>query len=228
MSDDIELKRAYFLLGKGTWGDITGDITKQRDLQEELEGLKTEMGDHTVNGHKVSEDPVLDGSDVKLTGYEKVPDGEGVLTYSQDHIVEPGHTVDKAVGLLEYRILKDEENLGRKNHDILVTLGEENERAKEEEARLQKGIDAERGRAKRAEQGLQSGIDAEKDRAYNAEKGLSERIDGANESNEAALQEEIRRAKLRENELVSQLAEEKVRAMLAERELADVLTWIDI
>lgn len=74
-------------------------------VQEEIDEIKA----YTVNGQKITENPVIDGSNVSLTGYSKPSAGGAVA---------PTDKVNDAIGKLEYDLDTAESTLEQAVQDI--------------------------------------------------------------------------------------------------------------
>jgi hypothetical protein len=71
------------------------DSNLKEDLEGQLDEAKKAIDDYTVNGKKISTTPVLNGGDIKITGYSKLEAvGEQVAIAEND-------TVNEAVAKLE-------------------------------------------------------------------------------------------------------------------------------
>lgn len=95
------------------------------NLNDKVDNVKAEIDDYTVNGYKISNNPVLDGEDIKLDNYSKVTTDTEI--YSTD-------TATVAFGKLEYKLDKEVQDR------IEAIDSEENQRKAADEA-LQNSID---------------------------------------------------------------------------------------
>lgn len=94
------------------------------NLSDKVDDVKAEIDDYTVNGYKISNNPVLDGEDIKLDNYSKVTTDTEI--YSTD-------TATVAFGKLEYKLDKEVQDR------IEAVDSEENQRKAADEA-LQNSI----------------------------------------------------------------------------------------
>ena len=88
----------------------------------ELEQLRTdisESGNYTVNGHKISENPVLNGADIQLTGFSELPDeteGEQLKPAAED-------TINQAVAKLFKSIADNEKVVSTMSSELKKNIG---------------------------------------------------------------------------------------------------------
>lgn len=88
----------------------------------ELEQLRTDMtamGNHTVNGHKISENPALNGADIALTGFTELPEetvNEALKPTATD-------TVNQATAKLYKAIIDNEEVVASAFAELIKSVG---------------------------------------------------------------------------------------------------------
>lgn len=88
----------------------------------ELEQLRTDMttmGNHTVNGHKISENLVLNGADIALTGFTELPEetvNEALKPVATD-------TVNQATAKLYKAIIDNEEVVASSFAELIKSVG---------------------------------------------------------------------------------------------------------
>lgn len=88
----------------------------------ELEQLRTDMtamGNHTVNGHKISENPTLNGSEIALTGFTELPEetvNEALKPTATD-------TVNQATAKLYKAIIDNEEVVASAFAELVKSVG---------------------------------------------------------------------------------------------------------
>ncbi len=79
---ELELKRANVVIGSGetvepVWGTITGDITQQKDLQQELAGIKESIPDTT----QINQD--INHLKEEKADKSEIPDVSGLITKTE-------------------------------------------------------------------------------------------------------------------------------------------------
>lgn len=94
------------------------------NLTDKIDDVKSEIDDYTVNGYKISNNPVLDGEDIKLDNYSKV---------TTDTEIQSTDSATVAFGKLEYKLDKEVQDR------IEAIDSEENQRKAADEA-LQNSI----------------------------------------------------------------------------------------
>ena len=94
------------------------------NLTDKIDDVKSEIDDYTVNGYKISNNPVLDGEDIKLDNYSKV---------TTDTEIQSTDSATMAFGKLEYKLDKEIQDR------IEAIDSEENQRKAADEA-LQNSI----------------------------------------------------------------------------------------
>lgn len=94
------------------------------NLTDKVDDVKAEIDDYTVNGYKISNNPVLDGEDIKLDNYSKV---------TTDTEIQSTDSATVAFGKLEYKLDKEIQDR------IEAIDSEENQRKAADEA-LQNSI----------------------------------------------------------------------------------------
>ena len=67
------------------------------NIPQDIEDIKNSFGNYTINGHKISENPILVSEDIELSDYIQGSD------YS---IVSPGDTINSSIGKLQNQILQ--------------------------------------------------------------------------------------------------------------------------
>ena len=88
---------------------------KLEGVDAAIQAAKTEIGNWTVNGNKLSESPiVLDGTDITLTGYSKGSSSDAVAT---------SDTVNSAIGKLENQIAAAKASADSAVQNVTVTNG---------------------------------------------------------------------------------------------------------
>ena len=107
---------------------LDAQIKENADAINAINSEITEIGNYTVNTQPISGNPVLNGGDVKLDGYEK--------STGETTAIESGDTVNSAIGKLEKSI---EDNKASSNSDLdkikkSVGLGEDYDYVKPEGA----------------------------------------------------------------------------------------------
>ena len=94
------------------------------NLTDKIDDIKSEIDDYTVNGYKISNNPVLDGEDIRLDNYSKV---------TTDTEIQSTDSATVAFGKLEYKLDKEIQDR------IEAIDSEENQRKAADEA-LQNSI----------------------------------------------------------------------------------------
>lgn len=74
---------------------VSASGIKISGVQDAIDAAKDEVSNYTINDHEISTRPVLDGTDIKLTGYSKGSDSSAVAV---------SDTVNEAIGKLENQI----------------------------------------------------------------------------------------------------------------------------
>lgn len=88
----------------------------------ELEQLRTDMtavGNNTVNGHKISENPTLNGADIALTGFAELPEE----TVNEALKPEATDTVNQATAKLYKAIIDNEEVVASAFAELIKSVG---------------------------------------------------------------------------------------------------------
>ena len=95
------------------------------NLNDKVDDIKAEIDDYTVNGYKISNNPVLDGGDIKLDNYSKV-------TVNTE--IQSTDSATVAFGKLEYKLDKEIQ-------DRIEAIDNEETQRKEADEVLQDNID---------------------------------------------------------------------------------------